>query len=279
MKKTLLGLAFLGLASLAFAQKKADYSKVPSLVKETREKGNRKLADSLAQDYIDNYLCRLKVDQLMNKDNLSFISENLNATDTRGFRFFFKQRNKINSVLGRDKAEYAIRYAIARQFIPKGTGQNSAVVDWEKIEHTITAKFGALGQEMVYGRRMGYYANVSDWNNFAKYYMLYFERALKRPEYHINGITWPLFENVNDPKVLKFACDVVMKYAIEEWYQNDAAAWDTYANLLYKIGKKDEAIEWEEKAVKLSNNTKEFLETLEKMKKNERTWLETANNR
>lgn len=273
----LLGLAFLGLTSLSFAQKKTDYATVPSLVNEAKEKGNIKFADSLAQDYINNYLFKLKKDELMNKDNLLFISKNLNATDSRGFKFFFKQRNKINSVLGQDKAEYAVRYAIAKQFIPKEIGQNSATIDWEKIESIITIKFGALGQEMVHGKRMGYYAyNVKDWNNFGKYYMLYFEEALRRPEYDVNDITWSLFENVNDPKVLKFACDVVMKYAMEEWYQTDAAAYDTYANLLYKTGRKDEALRWEEKAIKLSNNDKEFVETLAKMRNNERTWLETA---
>jgi tetratricopeptide (TPR) repeat protein len=281
MKKLLLGLALLSLTSLGFAQKKTDYSKVPSLVEEAKEKGNFKLADSLAQNYIDNYLFRLKEDQLMNKDNLLFINENMNATDSRGFKLFFKQRNKINSVLGPDKAEYAIRYAIAKQFIPEADGQNSATVDWDAIERTITAKFGVLGQEMIYGKRMSYYASVKDWNNFGKYYMLYFERALKRPEYHINNASWPLFENVNDPKVLKFACDVVMKYAMEEWYQNNVEAYDTYANLLYKTGRKDQAIEWEEKAVQMKKgqpDEKPYTNALEKMRKGLPTWSTPASN-
>jgi tetratricopeptide (TPR) repeat protein len=282
MKKLLLSLAFLSLTSLGFAQKKADYSLVPSLVKEAKEKGNVKLANSLVQDYIDNYLLKLKLDQLMSKDNLLFISENLNTTDSKGFKLFFKQRSRINSVLGPDKAEYAIRKTIAKQFIREAEGQNSATVDWDAIECTITAKFGALGQEVVYGKRMSYYANVKDWSNFGRYYMLYFERALKRPEYHINNASWPLFENVNNPKVLKFACDVVMKYAITEWYQTDPNAYDTYAQLLYKTGNQDQAIEWEEKALKLAKGN-EYLEkqlavALEKMQRNEKTWKETIVN-
>jgi tetratricopeptide (TPR) repeat protein len=66
---------------------------------------------------------------------------------------------------------------------------------------------------------------------------------------------------------------------MEQWYQNDFAAYDTYANLLYKIGRKNEAIDWEEKAVKLSNNDKTILDTLEKMKNNQKTWPEAVNNR
>lgn len=277
MKKLLLGLALLSLTSLTFAQKKKNYSTVPSLMREAKEKGNVKQADSIAQDYINNYLFKLKEDELMTKDNLSFISKNLNTTDSRGFKLFFKQRNKINSILGQDNAEYAIRNTIAKQYIPKETGGNSPAIDWESIERIVTAKFGPLGQEMVYGKKMGYYASVKDWKDFGRYYQLYFQKALKRPEYVINNITWTLFENVNDLKVLKFACDVVMKYAMEEWYQTDVNAYDTYANLLYKTGQKEKGIEWEEKAVKLSNNDKVMVETLEKMKNNVATWNETAN--
>ncbi|HWW37858.1 hypothetical protein [Pedobacter sp.] len=275
MKRLLLSLAFLSLTSLGFAQKKIDYTTVPSLVKEAKEKGDFKLADSLAQDYIANYLFKLKEDQLMSKDNLLFISENLNTTDSKGFRLFFKQHNKINSFLGPDQAEYAIRKAIAKEFIHKENGQNYSVADWDKTEHTVTTKFGALGEEVVYGSKMEYYFTAKDWNNYGKYYMLYFEKALKRPEYYVNNLTWSLFENVNDPKVLKFACDVVMKYAMEEWYQNDSEAHDTYANLLYKTGKRTEAIKWEEKAVKMKKgqpDEKLYTDALEKMKKGLPTW-------
>ncbi|WP_316834445.1 hypothetical protein [Pedobacter nutrimenti] len=281
MKRIVLGLALLSLTSLGFAQKKTDYATVPSLVKEAKEKGNAKFADSLAQDYINNYLFKLKEEQLVKKDNLSFISENMNTTDSRGFKLFFKQRSKINSVLGPDKAEYAIRYAIAKQFIPKETRENSAVINWEKLEYTVTTKFGALGQEVVYGSKMQYYFNAKDWNNYGKYYMLYFEKALKRPEYYVNNLTWPLFENVNDPKVLKFACDVVMKYAMDEWYQNDPEAHDTYANLLYKTGKTAQAIKWEEKAVQMKKgqpDEKVYTDALDKMKKGLPTWSTSTNN-
>jgi hypothetical protein len=49
---------------------------------------------------------------------------------------------------------------------------------------------------------------------------------------------------------------------------------DTYANLLYRLGRNDEAIEWEEKVVTLNPNPKdeEFVETLKKMKAGKPTW-------
>ncbi|HWW40888.1 hypothetical protein [Pedobacter sp.] len=281
MKKIVLSLAFLSLTSLGFAQKGTDYTIVPSLVTDAKEKGNVKLADSLAQDYINNYLFKLKDDKLMDKENLLFISRNMNTTDSKGFKLFFKQKDKINSILGPDKAEYAIRGAIGKQFLPKEIRENKPGADWGPTEYTVTTKFGALGQEAIYGRKLAYYFNVNDWNNYGKYYMLYFKTALKRPEFDVNNMTWSVFQNVSDPKVLKFACDVVMKYAMETWYQNDPVAWDTYANLLHKTGKTSLAIEWEEKAAKMKiglPDEKLYTEALDKMRKGLPTWPTPANN-
>ncbi len=59
--------------------------------------------------------------------------------------------------------------------------------------------------------------------------------------------------------------------------------WDTYANLLYKVGRVDEAVKWETRAlddVKALNNTffekwiKDYGATIEKMKLRQPTYLD-----
>jgi predicted Zn-dependent protease len=54
----------------------------------------------------------------------------------------------------------------------------------------------------------------------------------------------------------------------------EPAYLDTYANLLYKAGKKNEAIAWQQKAVEASpeNERPGYQSTLDKMKKGEKTW-------
>jgi hypothetical protein len=47
---------------------------------------------------------------------------------------------------------------------------------------------------------------------------------------------------------------------------------DTYANILYKLGRKELAIQWEEIAGKLAGLYKPIQTCLEKMKKGEPTW-------
>jgi len=53
------------------------------------------------------------------------------------------------------------------------------------------------------------------------------------------------------------------------------AFMDTYANILYKMGKKDDALTWEQKAVDNSATNDEkagYQATIDKMKKGEKTW-------
>ncbi|PTS95409.1 hypothetical protein DBR11_21455 [Pedobacter sp. HMWF019] len=279
MRRLLFGLAFLSLSSLGFAQKKTDYTIVRSLVKEAKEKGNMKLMDSLAQSYISNYLFKLKKEELYTKENLNFMGDFLSSEDSKAFKVFKNEPEKVNAVLGVYQAQNKIMDFINKKYLPQGDFKKMDRPDWDALEKMVSAKFGALGQEIVWGQRMVYHWILKDnWSSFAKYYVLYFQRGLKHPRYHINNISWyGVFEHVNDPKVLEFSTQV-MQYALENYNQNDAACYDTYANLLYKAGHKEKAIEWEERAVKLSNNDKSIVETLEKMRNNLPTWPVVTNN-
>lgn len=237
----------------------------------------KEIAQKVADRYINGYLLKLSEQELYTKDNLMFIASYFGNPNSKAFKFFMKQPGKINEVLGDYEAQNKIMDFIRDSYLPKEETWGIVKPDWDIVEKEITKKFGAIGQEAVLGRRMVYHWKMQDnWNDYAKYYRLYFQRALEHTSYHVNNFSWSIFEHIDDPKVLSFACDVVMKFAMEKWFANDFAAYDTYANLLYKMGKREEAIEWEERTVKLSNHSKIYVETLEKMKKNLQTWPDTV---
>jgi tetratricopeptide (TPR) repeat protein len=277
MKRLLLSLAFLSLTSLGFAQKKTDYSTIPSMVKEAKEKGSTNFADSLAQDYIDNYLFKLKKDELYTKENLGFMGDFLGDENSKAFKLFMKEPEKLNAVLGPYQAQKKVMFAIHKNYLPKDDPEKTDKPDWNALEKVVVGKFGVLGKEITRGSGMCYYANNKDWKNFGIWYHKYFEIALKHSIYHVNNFSWAVFENVNDPKVLLLACEAI-KYSLENNDQNNIEAYDTYANLLYKTGNREEAMKWEERAVKLSNQGEVYVQTLEKMKNDIKTWKETANN-
>jgi len=160
--------------------------------------------------------------------------------------------------------------------------------DLVKQEKYAVKKYGETGEEVI-------------WNLIALYYYLDFNNSkqiksqtawveyknkinAKYPDatnaFTLNNDAWFLFENSTDKKQLE-AAFTWSKKAIEK--EPEVGNWlDTYANLLYKLGRKKEAIEWEEKALQLEkenalkNNGKlnpVFAETLEKMKKGIPTWF------
>ena len=88
----------------------------------------------------------------------------------------------------------------------------------------------------------------------------------------LNNIAWEVFQKVSDKDVLYNALSW-SKRSLELSPKN--SLWlDTYANLLYKLGQKQEAISAEEEALCFAakKNIKGLEETLRKIKAGEKTW-------
>ena len=95
--------------------------------------------------------------------------------------------------------------------------------------------------------------------------------------YFINECAWNVFQRSNNKDELRSATSWIRHiFQIEP---NNFYYVDTYANLLYKVGRIDEAIFWEEKSLKIATDEKSedymkmFQEVIVKMKKGEPTWL------
>jgi len=230
-------------------------------------------AGKIANDYINNVLFKLDDDQLFTKVNLEFIASYIEDSNSKAFKLFANQQEKINTILGRYKAQNAIMNFINKKYLPRENAWLQKKPNWDALEDTLVKKFGVLAKEKIFERRMIYCLTIQDWNNYGIWYRKYLSNFLQNTTYDPNYLSWILFEHVTDKNILIYACDIIMPYTIEKWYPNDFEVYDTYANLLYKIGRKDKAIFWEEAAVKLSNGGKVFVGNLDKMKKGIKTWV------
>lgn len=90
----------------------------------------------------------------------------------------------------------------------------------------------------------------------------------------LNNIAWEMFQKVSDVNTLQDALRWSGRSL--ELTPNNPMWLDTYANLLYKLGQKEEAIAKEEEALRYADkkNSEGFQETLDKMKAGEKTWKE-----
>jgi hypothetical protein len=220
-----------------------------------------------------DYIMHLKYPY--SNENIKFINKITNTSRDKGFEIFLKHSEKVDAVLGENNAIRKVKQIISAEEIEPYKTNNSKP-DWDAIEQRVTTKYGSIGEELVLGKRMLYYGlemDPPDWKNYGKYYVLYFDKALTHPDYYINNVTWLLFQHVENVQILEYALNV-MEYDIKTWDQTPQAM-DTYANLLHKLKKSNEAIKWEEKALYLKKGApdeKLFAETLQKMKSGQPTW-------
>jgi thioredoxin-related protein len=263
-----------------YKENKTSLDELPDLAKKVDAMGHKALSIEIASKYINNYLLKENSKNLTAK-NLKFMGEFLGSTNSRAFKYFVKNIKTINDSLGPHRAEYNIKSAITKEFFPTEEMWPKDSTKWDSLTSYLTIKFGTLGAEVSNGNRMLANFYAKNWINFGKYYKSYLETALKRPDYDVNDITFEIFKYVDDKKVLEYACNVVMKFALEEWYQNNAAAYDTYAQLLYKNNSREEAIKWEEKAIKIMKGSPDltsYTDVIDKMKKGIPTWKEPSSN-
>lgn len=87
----------------------------------------------------------------------------------------------------------------------------------------------------------------------------------------LNTFAWTMFENSTDRDCLMAALSWSKKSIMEEL---NSAYLDTYANLLYKIGEREKAIQWQQKAIELASEDDRpiYQNTLEKMNTGVKTW-------
>lgn len=204
------------------------------------------------------------------EDNLRLLFALSTSVKDTGFNIVNNHISTVNRIYGKNAAEsFLMRLIFNDEIKPLLQSGN---VNWDSIEAAIVPKYGELAKERVVAAKVLYYNDKKDWNNFGKYYKRHFDKVLitGRNGLHINNMTWPIFLYVNDKEVLNTAIKI-MEYNIQKFDRNVANSIDTYANLLYKVGRREEALTQEKKAMSISKDDA-FKITYEKMLKNEKTW-------
>ena len=143
--------------------------------------------------------------------------------------------------------------------------------DWAAVHKKIAAKLPAEADELTARIQVNYYMTRKDWPNFEKAmvaYMKIYDSKISDAE--LNNIAWGVFQGCPDMTCVSDILDWSKRLKDNK----DAGLIDTYANILYKLGKKDDAIALETKAMGLAGEPDKasFLETIDKMKKGEKTW-------
>ncbi|MEO8568681.1 MAG: thioredoxin fold domain-containing protein [Ginsengibacter sp.] len=210
---------------------------------------------------------------LYTKDNLEFIKKFTKSSGDNGFDILIQNPDKVDAVLGKGTAASVIQPVIFREITFKYLpADGKANPDWNKIYAIIAKKYPAQANEAIAKAKVIWYQSSRDWNNYQTAIVNYMNKygGTASPE-ELNNYAWTVFQNCPDMKCVAEA----LEWSKRSFEKNEVPGFiDTYANILYKLGKKDDAIKWEQKAMDVAQDAdkKGYQEVIDKMKKNEKTW-------
>lgn len=190
-----------------------------------------------------------------------------------GFDIFLHHAAQANKILGANEADRIVVNILFFEYVvPQIKAAHGNAPDFKAIRNAIAVKYPAQAGEVSDYGTVFYYKQKKDWPHFQTAIVSYMQKygAHATPS-QLNDYAWTVFSNCPDMSCVADALNW-SKRSFKD--KPDPAYMDTYANILYKMGRKDEAINWEQKAAGLSTGEdRANLEaTVEKMKKGEKTW-------
>lgn len=281
----------------SFRNGNRDYLSLIDLYKGVVKNKNVPLADSIANALRLSYFDNLNDSDLLSEKNLDLVND-LAKYWTSHDKIFILSLSKPGIVDSAYKkgsmAQNVVASVIAREEIfplinkVKVTKQ---MPDWDLITKNISIKYPTYkSTSIILELKSDYVKNViGDWEAYAKIrtQILFSYQPKKDEEFSswlkTNGMAWEVFRRTDN----KFALNEALKW-IEMGIGffpkgNHLQDLDTKANILYKLGRNDEALLTEQNAIAKAKEMKqeglaaEYANVLEKMKVGQPTWPQIKN--
>ncbi len=213
---------------------------------------------------------------LFTKENLDFVFKFTSSAKSQGFPLLMNNTEKVNAVLGSGKAEDKLMGIIVQEEVyPVILKRNAtAEPDFASLNSNLEKKYPKFAAEATAKSKVIYYQFKGNWDKFQTEIVAFMKQYGEHANVNeLNSYAWAVFENCKDMTCVTEALNW-SKRSFKD--KENPMFMDTYANILHKLGKTKEAIEWQTKAIAIADESskKSYQETLDKMKKGEKTWAE-----
>lgn len=272
-----------------------NHTKFLYMMKCAEELGHGDIFSKLAKEY-KTYLEGLPQEQFYTKENIEFIGKVSLKSGSKLFHLFYPNGKKTDKVVGkRGYANFVVDRVIQREVVfpflgikgpmlMMGRGKDTTQADWtglyKKIKEKYSNEYAVRGVENA---KSVWYQNH---NNIPSLYEVMVQKLEKygfdtfSPEsstsyFSVNWFSWAVFQSVSDQRMLEAACKWMKKLVQLQPFD---LHFDTYANLLYKVGNRRDAIKWEKNALAIAQKAQNkksieaYSEAIRKMENNEPTW-------
>lgn len=214
----------------------------------------------------------------LSRNNITFFVKFLTSNRQAVFMFLLSHLKEIQTEMDwseRNQLTYALQKIIYSEEVEKLLDSD---LDIEIIDSVLN-KYPQLDGEFVMGNCVVFYLRRFAGNNEMKMISPFIKIAREYDKRYQSGNyntwAWYIFLKSNNKIELEQGLDWIDKLLATSGRDGFSSSFlDTKANLLYKLGRKDEAIQVEQDAVSKNPDNTNFKSTLEKMEKGLPTWPE-----
>ncbi|HEY4108303.1 TlpA family protein disulfide reductase [Puia sp.] len=204
---------------------------------------------------------------------LDLLARYTRQTTDPGFELFLHHSAEADEIMGVGKAERLVNITLLREYVqPQLQDFNPAGPNWAAVQQPLESKYPAQAAEVIALSKALYYEHEKDWPNFQTAVVAYMQKyGAHASVEQLNSFAFTVFSYCPDMNCVTEA----LEWSRRSFKDKPVAGYmDTYANILYKMGKKGEAIAWEEKARDAAGHYDRpgYQATLDRMKKGEKTW-------
>lgn len=188
-----------------------------------------------------------KESELTSVTNWKIMNQFLTDYNSREFKYLVSNNDKFAKLYSKDTVENKIQNVYETSL--KDLIRAKDTKGYESLKGIIKKSGLSNGEKIILNSDLVYFQKNKDWNNYGKVAEKLANKYGKDDYYLLNNISWTVFENFDDKGMLSNA-EKWAKHStdLKDLYFNN----DTYANILFKIGKKNEAKSVAEKAIELA---------------------------
>jgi thiol-disulfide isomerase/thioredoxin len=223
--------------------------------------------------YAKDYL--LTKPDLHNRDNLHFIYETTRAVSDTGFSLIMNNPGLFETAVDKEELWSSLESIILRSEYQRRTDwEKMDSIEWDNYKTSLSKKYPLFVEAVWVQLKTNTFQIKGDWAAYAATVDNYIKNQTPLNG-DLNNYAWTIFLGCNDRKILESALQW-SKMSFANQKKIEPGYIDTYANLSYKLGRKEEALDWELKAQKIAieqGNDKNWgQDVIDKINKGEKTW-------
>ncbi|MFH1321437.1 MAG: thioredoxin domain-containing protein [Bacteroidota bacterium] len=224
----------------------------------------------------DEYFENLTEKDILSEENWKiFIVNDEVDIDSKEFQYVLNNRELFDSIYTADYVVNKIADVYKASAMKMIYNYGFDYVEYDILKSKIRKSGFKNAHKILLEIDMAYYNKFGKWHDYANCAIILIDVYKEKHDNYnfLNSVAWNFYENIKDELLLERALNWA-KRSVE--INSNSFNIDTYAVLLYQSGNVEEAIKYEETALKLAKeendekSIKQFAEIIEKMKKGEK---------